>query len=478
MNRFSPLRPRVLGRATCLLVVAAAANAANAAASASHTIAPAWHMHLVDNQHYNHNSLGPGDVNGDGFDDYAVIHEFGSGGYYSIVFHPGPSGNPRRPWPKTIVGTGKNVEHAVPGDFDGDGRLDLAAADGLERGVGAGLKLVWGPEKTHAAEADAWQDGGYFPVTIGRGHYLWVQAMDVNGDGALDLLAGGRVQGTHGLERQEGKRTAGIVWLEAPRNPADRRDLSQWALHDIDPATKGGHGFIFADIDGDGDPDIADCNADWNTHDHEEAILWYENPGHATGPQRQAQRQPWRSHLVYRGGEFWSKAQVAAGDLDGDRRLDLCVQTVDDLHVFLQGKTGDAWRHIVVRKHEVARWLPRPLKLADLDGDGKLEALGMLIHDENGLLPAGKAAVFAMSFSGATPTANNWTTHVLKWSDGADTGQKFRGEKWDTLHFADVDGDGDPDIVANAEEHYDSHRNTIVGVVWFENPRNPPASMP
>jgi hypothetical protein len=443
------------------------------APTATLTDLPAWDMHLIDNEYYNHNSLSPGDVNGDGLDDYAVIHEMSTGGYYTILLHPGRGGDPRRPWQKAIVGTGKNVEHSVFGDFDGDGAMDIAGADGLVKGIGAGLKMLWGPGKSRVTDRAAWTDGGYFPVTVGRGHYLWVQAMDVNGDGALDLVAGGRVQGTHGLENQEGKRTAGIVWLEAPTERAERRDLSKWTLHDIDPESKGGHGFIFADIDGDGDLDIVNCNADWNTFDHEEAVVWYENPGHGTAEQRAAQRRPWRLHTVYRGGEFYSKAQVAAGDLNGDGKLDLCVQTVDHLYVFLQGTTPDDWTHLPVRKHEVARWLPRPLKLVDLDGNGRLDVVGALIHDEKGALPAGKAAVFVMSFSGAAPTTDNWTTRVIKWSDGADTGQKFRGEKWDTLDFADIDGDGDLDIIANAEEHYDLQRRTIVGVVWFENPARP-----
>jgi hypothetical protein len=36
-----------------------------------------WPLHHIDRQYYNHNSLTPGDVNGDGLDDYAVVHETG-----------------------------------------------------------------------------------------------------------------------------------------------------------------------------------------------------------------------------------------------------------------------------------------------------------------------------------------------------------------------------------------------------------------
>jgi hypothetical protein len=46
-----------------------------------------WKMHHLDRQFWNHNSLSPGDVNGDGFDDYVVIHE--PTGNVTILFHPG-----------------------------------------------------------------------------------------------------------------------------------------------------------------------------------------------------------------------------------------------------------------------------------------------------------------------------------------------------------------------------------------------------
>lgn len=37
-------------------------------------------------------------------------------------------------------------------------------------------------------------------------------------------------------------------------------------------------------------------------------------------------------------------------------------------------------------------------------------------------------------------------------------------------YFGDFDEDGNLDILVNCEEYYDPNRNTIIGVVWFENP--------
>lgn len=154
----------------------------------------------------------------------------------------------------------------------------------------------------------------------------------------------------------EGKRKAGIIWIEAPANPNDRRDASKWTIHDIDSKTPGGYGFKFNDVDGDGDDDIIASNSDWNTADSEKQVV-------------------------------------------------------------------------------------------------------------------------VMTYEGKKPAADNWTTHVLKWAYGPevnynwDGGACWRGEKWDIFLFADVDGDGDLDIIGDNCEYNDKGgENAIIGVVWFENP--------
>ena len=98
----------------------------------------------------------------------------------------------------------------------------------------------------------------------------------------------------------------------------------------------------------------------------------------------------------------------------------------------------------------------QPIRVKDIDGDGRLDLVGMLIHEE-GDLPGTKAAAFWMKYKGLEPRANNWTTHVIKWGSGKTmmlAGFGF-GEKWDQVNFADVDRDGDQDIVANCEEWWE-----------------------
>jgi len=417
-----------------------------------------WAMHHIDREYWNHNSLGPGDVDKDGFNDYVVIHE--GPDLYSVVFHPGKNGDVRKPWPKVVIANGFNVEYAVLGDFDGDGNLDVAGVEGDSPRGPAGVRFVWGPETSRARNPKAWTPSEIIPGTRDLGHWLYIDTKDLNGDGASDIVPTGRV-----LDRN--KKLAGLLWLEAPKDRSQRREVSEWLVHKLAPDWLSGHGFVWADIDGDGDEDIVGNNSDWDTTYNQKMIAWIENPG----PASPAVREPWKVHPIYSSAwELFSKAQVAVADMNRDGRPDVVIQTDNYVYLFFQAPGNPpGWKKVSILKPEVARWVPRPTKIADLNGDGKPDIVGMLIHDI-GFLPAGKASVFWMEYAGDEPAADNWTTHVIKWSDHSETLSRGRGEKWDHIRFEDVDRDGDLDIVANCEEHYDKDRKTIVGVVWFENP--------
>ncbi len=413
-----------------------------------------WLMHHIDRQYWNHNSLSPGDVNGDGFDDYVVIHE--GPDLVSIVFHPGPTEAVYSEWEKVVVAQGSNVEYGYFGDFDSDGNLDIAYADGKASKV----FIVWGPEKKHVKEPEAWQEGGPLPESVDKGHYLFLESFDINADGALDIVAGGRM-GTNG-------NFTGLIWFDAPAAKKDRRKLGKWKRRTIDPDLQSGHGFVFVDIDADGDLDIAVGNADWDTTEYEKAIFWYENPG---APSDQI-RLPWKKRKIMRTIRFFAKNQLGVGDINRDGKVDLVAQS-DNLIFYMEQIDPDHWKIHEIPKPEITRWVTRPIKVVDLDHDGKLDIVGMAIHNF-GYTPLGKASVFWMQYQGDQPGVDNWITRVIKWSDGFSTSKSWQGEKWDHMRFVDVDRDGDLDIVGNCEEYYTveegGRKKTLLGVVWFENP--------
>ena len=413
-----------------------------------------WRMHPVDNPgDWLPNGLDGADVNGDGWEDYLTNYEFT--GRLRVALHP--SGMPAdTPWPAINAGRVPNAENAAFGDLDGDGWADILVAHGVEHtDAPAGIRVLWG------GLGPSWRDGGDIPSSLGLGHWLTVRTADLDGDGDPDVVAGGRASRTAGGSRRDVDSPslvwAGIRWWENPG--ADARDLSRWTRHEIDPVTRSGHGFEFGDLDGDGDRDIVNGNADWDTPDEEENVVWYENPG----GQPEAGR-PWPVHEVYRGPEFVGKEQAVVADLDGDGRNDILIPTETAIYWFRQrgGAEEVAFDRVPIPKHPATRWPGRALEVADLNGDGRPDLIGALMH-RNGRLPADRAAVFWME-QGAT----GWIPHVIKWGDDFLGLGRFNGEKWDQFLPRDVDGDGDLDLVANCEEY--NRLRTIIAVVWFENP--------
>jgi hypothetical protein len=419
-----------------------------------------WVMHNLNNDYLIANSLNPGDVNKDGFDDYAVIDE--NQGLQTIVFHPGDLNKVREPWPRLLLGKTGNPEYSCLGDLDGDGNIDLIVVEGddLEMGFKTGVAVFWNPGKEKLLDPEAWIRGGHIPGTEGQ-QYLYSEVHDINGDGFSDIIVGGR---RHSVTKEY----SGIMWIEAPKNEADRRNLNKWEIHYIDKNALSGHGFVTTDIDQDGDNDLVLANADWDTSTWDQELYWYENPGDGSS----AQKNPWPQHRIWRSSEFYAKPQVGIGDIDGDGLTDLVTQTQNSIHVFFKKSIDPVdWEHKVIMKPDHTQWIGRPVKIEDLNSDGKMDIVGMLIHND-GNLPKEKASVFWMEYK--DNPRGEWTTNVIKWSDGYNSRHQWTGEKWDHCLFVDVDKDGDKDIVGNVEEHYftkeNEERESFFSVVWFENP--------
>jgi hypothetical protein len=429
-----------------------------------------WKMHVISNPNEKlPNGLSEVDCNGDGLPDYVTNYE--SNGNIRIAFHPGLQ-EVKEPWPTVVVGNVPNAESAAFGDFDDDGRPDVVVAHGVEHtDRQSGVFIIWGPAVAdQSMDAHAWKMSEDIPSSINGGQYTYVNSQDVNKDGVDDIIIGGRRNGRarHGDRPYSPEDIfTGLKWFKAPQQHTDRRDPSKWSVHYIDPELKGSFGPQFADIDGDGDDDIVVTNADWDTRKHDRMIIWYENPGSGS----LAQLGIWNKHIVYHGDEFFTKPQVVPGDLNGDGQTDIVIQPSKESVIYYfenQGGTQVEFKRVEIEKAPETQWLSRPTKLFDINADGKMDIIGMLIHKDS-RLPSDKAAVFWMEFQGKYPMATNWTSHVVKWGGDFVGNGLFNGEKWDQCIFRDVDQDGDVDIVANCEEYHDQD-TVYIGVVWFENP--------
>lgn len=172
-----------------------------------------------------------------------------------------------------------------------------------------------------------------------------------------------------------------------------------------------------ADVDGDGDLDLVGAAIGGSR------IRWWRNEG--------GQPPAWTGIDIEPG--FAGAASVRAGDIDGDGTVDVvgCAWVANEVAVWYNGGQGVSWtRQSVENEFAQCHWVD----LADLDDDGDLDLLGA----------AAEANTVAIWYNdGGAPVA--WTEQVI---DTAYAGAR-------SLVAADLDGDGDLDLLGTALEDDD-----------------------
>lgn len=298
---------------------------------------------------------------------------------------------------RLISNLAAGAQSIATGDFDRDGDIDIVVAfynnirvDLYRNDGGAPLAFLRTPVDALAANPRS------------------VRAGDANGDGLLDLVA--TMEATNEV----------VVYLNTgmfqafpapPGIPIFNRLQAAAALASPMAAE-------FADFDGDGDLDIATAEYDGDS------IAWLENDGAAT---------PAYTRRVIASNADGAKAIVPA-DLDGDGDIDLLSASVKgNQYVFHVngGGTPIAWgRRVLSAAGGLAA---AALAASDLDLDGDLDLLAgsftgsnLAWHDSNG------AAIPAFTVR------------------DIDAMVGLAAEGLSSLVFADLDGDGDDDILGAA----------------------------
>jgi len=324
-------------------------------------------------------------------------------GYKDIIsgryFYLNPGGNMEQEWNRSDLGM--NVDGYLFADVDGDYYADVIAE--------ALPYVYW-------FEADNLQGSTWTCRKIGE-----IPETDhVNGQGGRSgvLVSGGK--GEIILAANEG------IW--AATIPADPNIQSNWKFNLIIKSGSS-EGIGMGDIDGDGDLDLAAGDMDEEDKDVSRQLYWHENPGSINSE--------WVKHKV--GTAINAVDRVEIADLNGDNRADIAIseemwpgmEPEANLIVFNNpgnGKDGAWERNIVFTGYSVNN-----LDAADIDNDGDID----LVTCEH------KGKEFRLMLF-QNDGKGSFTMHLTDKGHESHLGTQF----------ADLDSDGDLDIVSIAWDNY------------------------
>ena len=387
----------------------------------------AWARHVIDSAIGGADGARFEDVNNDGLLDIAVGWE--QAGISRAYLNPGPSGV-KEVWPAVTVGVTPDVEDAVFADVDGDGAIDVVSAT---EGGNRQLMVNFAPADPADYTNSAMWTTVAFPTlsTPNAPSQRWMYSlvMDVNQDGNLDVVSGG-------------KDDAKVGWFEAPE--INKRDLSKWQYHEM-----GNVGWtmslIESDMDGDGDSDIVltDRQTDFGL----QGARWLENPG-SDGDQTSL----WTNHFI--GTQYEQTMFMTLADMDGDLDLDIVYPVANDQRVLWLERldsTGDSWtEHVINGPANVGSG--KAIEVADINNDGQLDLILSFANARNG-----KSGVVWLEYSNSV-FDSDWVRHEISGPDGV---------KFDLVTMLDLDDDGDLDLVTTEEKGSDEIPE--LGVIWYEN---------
>ena len=246
-------------------------------------------------------------------------------------------------------------------------------------------------------------------------------AADIDGDGDLDALSAS-------FDVDE------ISWYENVDG-----DGSSWVEEVVTTEADSASSVFAADVDGDGDLDILSSST------ADDSITWYENEGGGSG---------WDAFTISSTAD--GATSVFAGDVDSDGDMDvLSSSNVDDKVAWYENEdgAGTSWTARTIAIGTSATGVSNPFSVlaADIDADGDLDAAAVSLGDDK---------IVWYENASASGDGTSWTQHNVFTSADGPHG----------VAAADVDGDGDLDLVSGSrnDDRVRWHRNSDgLGESWL-----------
>jgi len=303
--------------------------------------------------------------------------------------------------------TGERPVSISFGDFDGDGKVDLAVANGNEDSVSIFRNISNTPGSINL-ESQIKIQSGLAPISVSVG--------DIDGDGLLDLITANYAGNTISVLRNNSTDPGSISF--EPKNDFTTEALP-WAA-------------CIGDIDKDGKPDIA------VTSIANSSMSVFRNTSTGIGSISFAPKDDFTT------GE--SPTSVSIGDLDRDGKPDLAVANTNSNTVSIfRNKSVIGSISLYGKNDFTTDTSPRSVSIGDLNGDSKLD---LAIANASGMLSV-------LRNISSSPGSISFASRV---SYTAGDGAVF-------VANGNLDGDGKVDLaVANLDDNTISlYSNTSLG---------------
>jgi len=304
-------------------------------------------------------------------------------------------------WSIDAAFNGANAVFAV--DMDQDGDIDILAA------AGNANTISWW-ENDGTPDQNNWANEYVIDAAFNNANSVYAE--DIDRDGFIDVLASAGNANT-------------VSWWENDGNARQNNWANEWS---VDTAFNGANSVFAADMDQDGDIDI--LGAAFNDND----VAWWENDG---DPRQNNWTNQWNVDANFTGAN-----SIFAIDMDKDGDVDVLstAGTDNDVSWWENNGSPDAngWTEYIIDDNFNGA---ESIFAKDLDFDGDIDVVSC----------GGAGNTVSWWENNGDPKQSSWTENIIN--------SNFAGASF--VYAYDIDRDGDIDILGSADTDND--------IVWWAN---------